>query len=146
MEHREVTWEPAAVTITRHYRTGIEDYEETVYLWRLGGLSLGFGAGPGMVDDHVEQEWIGTRFNEWLATGREILVELGGHGDLRVNYAVNLAGGLRAEGGVYGKRDEVGFVRAERWTSLDPDADRDELLRASIIDDFRRAVGFAPIT
>jgi hypothetical protein len=142
-EAREVVWEADAVTVTRHWQDATRDrFEAPVYLWRSGGVSLGF-AGGRYKDDPAESNQIGAWFREQLARGRDILLELGGHGDLRVVYAVDLTNGLSADAKF--QKGAVGVVRPERWTSLDADDERDEALCASIIDDFRRAVGFPPI-
>jgi hypothetical protein len=142
-ERREVEWEQHSVNVTRYYETRTwERFHETARLSAQGALAFEHGGGRDP-DTPTEQAGLATWFAEHLAKGRDVLLDLGGHGDLRVVYGVDLSNGLLAESEY--KATSAGFAFARRWTSLDADDERDSALRDAFIDDFRRAVGFAPI-
>lgn len=144
-ERREVEWAMQSVTVTRRFQNRMYYvFEEHVRLWQDGALVFGHG-GDSYHDQVMIEDRLGNWFDEQLAKGREVLLDLGAHGDLRVYLEADLTNGLHADGKQGSRVDgSVGALGTAHWSSLDADDERDGLLRQTILDDFSRAVGMAP--
>jgi hypothetical protein len=148
LEGRQAEWLAQSLRVTRQRLNAFHDFiTEPVVVWESGGAACAWGIEPrhrngyeGETTRHEEAvgEWI----LEQLGKLRDLLLELGAHGDLAITYGVDLSAGFQTVEGHH----QVGGpgVRIERWTTLDVNEHGDALLRDSILDEIRRRLGFPP--
>lgn len=143
-------WEQHALTAWRVYE---RDYPirpsgiETVRVHRAGVavLRTGFVGDVGPMTEQFEQlvtrDELRVALRRLFDAGRELLLELGAHGDLRL--AVRLEGHHRV---MWSPHESSGrsSVVVELWTSLDLSSQRVDDTIARIEEEIGRALGFAP--
>jgi len=147
-EHRQALWFQDLLGVERTVRprlyTIYGDQAFGVIVGRRGDLTVYQGNVFERTPDHpdaLRESMIRQRFLEMLHSAREVLAELGAHGDLRLADRLDVGErdvffDVAPDGGA---RNIPRPLQVDRWTTFDDDAVAD-----SIFAELRRAVGIAP--
>jgi len=102
------------------------------------GYALGYEGG--LLREQLEE-----RFRRALAAGRELILELGGHGDLRIAATFDLRQVERVLWDNQGRRISLGdLVVVECWANVEPNEQSDDAVVADVFAELGRAGGIGP--
>lgn len=141
-------WERNAVGVERHIIPNLHPVVprrlEAVKIWRHGALAFHRGevdevAHPDEFVRDVLLDWL----RRHLTQGRETLLELGAHGDLRVAYALHAPG--RQIGVPTARHVEIPVGQPfEAWGRLDQSEEEDSQIAELLFAEFDRGLGIGP--
>lgn len=148
-DNRQGSWEQHAAQVVRyvrpHFYPGSSEWIEAVKVWRTGALMIHratlqepeYAGDVGLSRDQV-LGWVKPAFD----AGRNLLLDLGAHGDLRFAYRIGPGRQLNWRDNHYYEIKKPIYVDA--WTTLDLDESDEAAFLERVLASIGRAMGLGP--
>lgn len=130
------------VVFTRRMQRDFNTKWQVVAATDDGTVAVGHGYKVD-VDDSIDEGEVRRQLKRTLAATRDFILDLGGHGDLRIAWRFLLPDSRVLSVGDQATRGEIDAI-VERPATLEADARRDETLVADLIAEVARAGGVGP--